>query len=109
MLLAGGGSSDVIFTVLMSGITKEMTVLILDPMYGEYQHVLEHVIGAKVVRHHLRESEAFAVDTDESAGDSSKSGHRQSSSSIRTAQPVSSGSVRHAPHAAACRAYTSSC
>jgi histidinol-phosphate/aromatic aminotransferase/cobyric acid decarboxylase-like protein/N-acyl-L-homoserine lactone synthetase len=49
-VLPGGGSSDLIFAAFTTWITRESRVLILDPMYGEYAHVLETVIGARVDR-----------------------------------------------------------
>jgi histidinol-phosphate/aromatic aminotransferase/cobyric acid decarboxylase-like protein len=37
---------------------------VLDPMYGEYQHVLEQVIGAKVGRFTLLPPDGFAIDVE---------------------------------------------
>jgi len=53
-VLPGAGSSDLIFAALRHWITPRSRVLILDPMYGEYAHVLEQVIGARVERLSLR-------------------------------------------------------
>src|SRR3989344_1875831 len=60
-LLVGGGSSDVIFAFFLQLIKKSDKVLILDPMYGEYQHIFEKVIGAKVLRHQLKRSGSFKL------------------------------------------------
>lgn len=49
-VLAGGGSSDLIFLALTQWLDPSSRVLILDPMYGEYAHVLEEVIGCRVDR-----------------------------------------------------------
>jgi histidinol-phosphate/aromatic aminotransferase/cobyric acid decarboxylase-like protein/N-acyl-L-homoserine lactone synthetase len=49
-VLPGAGSSDLIFAAFTTWMTRESHVLILDPMYGEYAHVLETVIGARVDR-----------------------------------------------------------
>lgn len=49
-ILCGGGSSDLIFLALTRWLTSASRVLILDPMYGEYAHVLEQVIGCRVGR-----------------------------------------------------------
>ena len=49
-VLAGAGSSDLIFAGLRHFVSASSRVLILDPMYGEYAHVLERVIGARVDR-----------------------------------------------------------
>jgi histidinol-phosphate/aromatic aminotransferase/cobyric acid decarboxylase-like protein/N-acyl-L-homoserine lactone synthetase len=49
-VLPGAGSSNLIFAGLRHWVTPRSRVLILDPMYGEYAHVLENVIGAQVDR-----------------------------------------------------------
>jgi histidinol-phosphate/aromatic aminotransferase/cobyric acid decarboxylase-like protein/N-acyl-L-homoserine lactone synthetase len=49
-ILPGAGSSDLIFSAFTAWMTPASRVLILDPMYGEYAHVLEQVIGARVDR-----------------------------------------------------------
>jgi histidinol-phosphate/aromatic aminotransferase/cobyric acid decarboxylase-like protein len=46
-------------------ITPRSRVLILDPMYGEYAHVLQNVIGAHVDRLPLSRDLAYTVDLDE--------------------------------------------
>lgn len=64
-LLPGAGSSDLIFRVLRHWLTRTSRVLILDPMYTEYAHVLENVIGCQVVRLMLLESNNYRVSLDE--------------------------------------------
>ena len=64
-VLIGGGSSDLIFTCLPRLVDARQRVMILDPMYGEYRHVLETVIGSETVQSPLEESRNFRVDTDE--------------------------------------------
>lgn len=64
-VLPGAGSSDLIFLALRALITPASRALILDPMYGEYAHILERVIGCRVDRLHLDPARAFAVDTAE--------------------------------------------
>jgi len=49
-ILAGAGSSDLIFLALRHWLSASSRVLILDPTYGEYAHVLERVIGCTVDR-----------------------------------------------------------
>ena len=49
-VLPGAGSSDLIFAGLRHWVKPTSRVPILDPMYGEYAHVLEKVIGAQVDR-----------------------------------------------------------
>jgi histidinol-phosphate aminotransferase len=61
-LLVGGGSSDLIFSFFPSIIGKKERALFLDPMYGEYQHILEHVAGATLIRHRLLKERQFRID-----------------------------------------------
>ncbi len=63
-ILAGGGSSDLIFTFFPKTVGKDDKVLILDPMYGEYQHILENVIGANVIRFTLKKENDFKINPD---------------------------------------------
>ncbi|HEV3056667.1 MAG TPA: histidinol-phosphate transaminase [Vicinamibacterales bacterium] len=58
-VLPGAGSSDLIFTGLRHWVTPRSRVLILDPMYGEYAHVLEKVIGARVDRLSLSRTRSY--------------------------------------------------
>ena len=46
-LVVGAGSSDLIFRAFPRWLSFRSSVLLLDPTYGEYQHVLEHVIGCR--------------------------------------------------------------
>ena len=66
-ILPGAGSSDLIFAGLQHWIARRSRVLILDPMYGEYAHVLENVIGAQVDRLPLSRDRGYAIDPDELA------------------------------------------
>lgn len=66
-ILPGAGSSDLIFAGLRHWVTPRSRVLILDPMYGEYAHVLENVIGADVDRLTLSRARGYDVDLDELA------------------------------------------
>ncbi len=61
-ILPGGGSSDLIFRALRHWLTPDSQVLILDPTYGEYAHVLEKVIGCRVDRLTLTREQGYAVD-----------------------------------------------
>ena len=60
-ILPAGGSSNLIFLALRQWLTPGSRVLLLDPTYGEYAHVLEHVIGCQVERFTLRREEAYMV------------------------------------------------
>jgi histidinol-phosphate/aromatic aminotransferase/cobyric acid decarboxylase-like protein/N-acyl-L-homoserine lactone synthetase len=61
-LLPGAGSSDLIFLALRHWLTPQSRVLILDPTYGEYAHLLEQVIHCHVDRLALRRNEAYRLD-----------------------------------------------
>lgn len=61
-ILPGGGSSDLIFRTSAIHLNPKAKVLILDPMYGEYSHVLDHVIECDARRLELHPSENFRVD-----------------------------------------------
>jgi histidinol-phosphate/aromatic aminotransferase/cobyric acid decarboxylase-like protein len=63
-ILPGAGSSDLIFLALRHWLTRASRVLILDPMYGEYAHVLERVIGCRVDRLPLARDDGYALDVD---------------------------------------------
>jgi histidinol-phosphate/aromatic aminotransferase/cobyric acid decarboxylase-like protein len=60
-ILPGAGSSDLIFRVLREWLTPSSRVLLLDPTYGEYAHVLEQVIGCRVAKFTVNRSEGYAV------------------------------------------------
>jgi len=61
-ILPGAGSSDLIFRALRHWLTPASHVLILDPTYGEYAHVLERVIGCNVDRLSLDRAQGYEVD-----------------------------------------------
>jgi histidinol-phosphate/aromatic aminotransferase/cobyric acid decarboxylase-like protein/GNAT superfamily N-acetyltransferase len=63
-ILPGAGSSDLIFRALRHWLGPDSHVLILDPTYGEYAHVLERVIGCTVDRLTLSAREDYEVDLD---------------------------------------------
>jgi histidinol-phosphate/aromatic aminotransferase/cobyric acid decarboxylase-like protein len=64
-ILPGAGSSDLIYLVFRHWLSANSQVLILDPMYGEYEHILQNVIGCKIDRLTLRRSNNYIVDLDE--------------------------------------------
>lgn len=66
-ILPGAGSSDLIFLGLRHWLTPESRVLILDPMYGEYAHVLERVVGCRVDRLTLSRATNYSVDCEQLA------------------------------------------
>lgn len=59
-LVPGGGSSDLIFLALRHWLTARSRVLLLDPTYGEYAHVLERVIGCRMDRLTLSRADDYA-------------------------------------------------
>ncbi|MES2569125.1 MAG: aminotransferase class I/II-fold pyridoxal phosphate-dependent enzyme [Verrucomicrobiota bacterium] len=63
-ILPGAGSSDLIFRALRHWLTSASRVLVLDPTYGEYAHLLEKVIGCTVDRFLLSRAEDYRVDMD---------------------------------------------
>lgn len=63
-VLPGAGSSALIFLALREWLNTRSRVLILDPMYGEYAHVLEQVIGCGVTRFPLDRDADYALHPD---------------------------------------------
>ncbi len=61
-LALGAGSSPLILEGLRRLAAPGSRVLILDPTYGEYAHVLGGLIGAELVRHELEADAAWAPD-----------------------------------------------
>jgi len=61
-ILPGAGSSDLIFLAFRVWLTSSSRVLILDPSYGEYPHVLENIIGCHVDRLELLKEDGYVVD-----------------------------------------------
>ena len=61
-ILPGAGSSDLIFLALRHWLRPESRVLILDPTYGEYPHVLECVIGCRAERLALERADGYGLD-----------------------------------------------
>lgn len=64
-ILPGAGSSDLIYLAFRQWLTNRSRVLILDPTYGEYMHVLVNVIGCRVDRLVLSRSNQYSVDLEE--------------------------------------------
>ena len=60
-LLVGGGSSDLLFVFFTHMLKGGESVMILDPTYGEYAHILEHVTRSKIVRHRLKKENDFKI------------------------------------------------
>lgn len=63
-LALGAGSSDLIFRAFTRWLSPRSRVLVVDPSYGEYAHVVEHVVGATVDRFEISVRDRFALDLD---------------------------------------------
>ena len=61
-VMAGAGSSSLIFLALRHWLTRESRALVLDPSYGEYAHVLENVVGCSVDHLALSRADGYRVD-----------------------------------------------
>jgi histidinol-phosphate/aromatic aminotransferase/cobyric acid decarboxylase-like protein len=61
-LALGAGSSDLIFRAFTRWLSPRSRVLVVDPSYGEYAHVVEHVVGATIDRYELSVRDRFALD-----------------------------------------------
>jgi hypothetical protein len=64
-ILPGAGSSDLIYLTFRLWLNRSSRVLILDPTYGEYIHVLKNVIGCQAHRLVLSRHNNYLVDLDE--------------------------------------------
>jgi histidinol-phosphate/aromatic aminotransferase/cobyric acid decarboxylase-like protein len=61
-ILTGAGSSQLIHLALRHWLTSASRVLILDPMYGEYAHILEQILHCSVTRVPLARAEGYVVE-----------------------------------------------
>jgi len=52
-ILLGSGTSSLMFLAMPKLIGPEDRVLVLDPSYGEYVHIVDNVIGAELIRFEL--------------------------------------------------------
>lgn len=72
-VLAGAGSSDLIYRAFGHWFTRDSKALILDPTYGEYPHILENVIRCRVERLTLDGDEDYDLDPRRLRGELEKS------------------------------------
>lgn len=61
-ILPAAGSSDLIYLALRQWLAPSSRVLLLDPTYGEYAHVLEQVVRCRVDRLPLSRAEGYQCD-----------------------------------------------
>ena len=64
-ILPGAGSSDLMHLAFLQWLKRNSRVLLLDPMYGEYVHIFERVIGCLVDRIVLQRRDSYVVDLEE--------------------------------------------
>lgn len=64
-ILPGAGSSDLIYRAFRHWLRRDSRVLILDPTYGEYRHVLEGVIGCRVELLTLSRKDGYQLNVDD--------------------------------------------
>lgn len=55
------GSSSLMFSLLPQLLNEQSRVLLLSPMYGEYSHILEHVIGCHITYFVLQDNDGFSI------------------------------------------------
>ncbi len=67
-IMVAGGSSDIIFKLFPRIVSSKDNVLVLDPMYAEYGHILAHVLGADITLHKLVKEAGFKIDVQELLG-----------------------------------------
>lgn len=60
-ILPGAGSSDLIFLSLRHWLNSHSRILILDPTYGEYTHIVEHILGCQIDRFVLSRDKGYVV------------------------------------------------
>jgi histidinol-phosphate/aromatic aminotransferase/cobyric acid decarboxylase-like protein len=63
-IAVGAGSSDLIFRAFRGWLRPSSKVLLLDPTYGEYAHVVEKVIGCRADRFPVRRQDGWRIDPD---------------------------------------------
>ncbi|HEX8896235.1 MAG TPA: aminotransferase class I/II-fold pyridoxal phosphate-dependent enzyme [Terriglobales bacterium] len=64
-VLAAAGSSTLIFSAFQAWLCSNSRVLLLDPLYSEYRHVLEDIIGCTVSSVVGRSENSFRMDLDQ--------------------------------------------
>jgi histidinol-phosphate/aromatic aminotransferase/cobyric acid decarboxylase-like protein len=60
-VVLGAGSSDLVYRAFTSWLDRRSRVLLVDPTYAEYAHVVERVVGAALVRCSARRSNDYRV------------------------------------------------
>jgi histidinol-phosphate/aromatic aminotransferase/cobyric acid decarboxylase-like protein/GNAT superfamily N-acetyltransferase len=60
-IVPAAGSSELIYLALREWLTPHSRIFLLDPSYGEYSHVAEHIVGSRVDRLSLRREEGYTL------------------------------------------------
>jgi len=63
-VLLGGGSSQLMYLAFPHLVKPGSRVTLLDPMYGEYEHIFRHVLGCEISYCELLSAEDFRPDMD---------------------------------------------
>lgn len=63
-VVPGAGSSDLIYRAFLQWLSPAARVLLLDPTYGEYAHVCDHVLGCEIERFPLERDADYQIDLD---------------------------------------------
>ena len=61
-IIVSSGSSSLMFSLMPRLINQDSKVLILSPMYGEYLHILTHLITCNVTHFPLYPDDGFTID-----------------------------------------------
>lgn len=67
-VLPAAGSSSLLFACLPRMLEAGRAVAVLEPMYGEYEHIAGTLVGCPVLRLALRAEDGFALRTEELTG-----------------------------------------
>ncbi len=68
-IIVGGGSSDIMFALFPNLLSNGDKTLILDPMYGEYEHIFTTVINTDLHRHPLHSKTNFSANVNDLISD----------------------------------------
>ena len=64
-ILVSSGSSSLMFSLLPKLLGSHSRVLVLSPMYGEYLHILTHLISCHVTHFPLYSEDKFVINTED--------------------------------------------
>ena len=53
------------FSLLPQILNEQSRVLLLSPMYGEYSHILQHVIGCNITYFVLNDRDNFSINAED--------------------------------------------